>query len=341
MAAATWIREQSERVGRAVHAALGKIRGKFSAKRTQKAVRLRGFNEKFRRKEYFGTDIPLKKRFRGRRWLYWTGAALLAALILSSAVLGVSSTWLVADIRVEGNTRYRAENLREALGVGAGDRMLGFSASDSVRSLREQFPLLASASLHRALDGTLTLTVKEETSLLYTEHYQNYYLLSADTLRVIAVESSPDGWSDLSPVYVGMPEEARLRVGETLSFEFLPYPTEEESGDVATYEVDTDTAKEEFAYVETVRAAVMSSSLAGRVTGLELSDRYDLWFLLDGKIKVRLGTSDKLAVKLSLAYTVLAKQGNVTEKAVLDVSDPSAVTYREDPDMTLPDWAGE
>ena len=44
--------------------------------------------------------------------------------------------------------------------------MLGFSASDTERNLRKQFPLLASASLHRALDGTLTLTVREEDTLL-------------------------------------------------------------------------------------------------------------------------------------------------------------------------------
>ncbi|UKI12304.1 MAG: FtsQ-type POTRA domain-containing protein [Oscillospiraceae bacterium] len=143
--------------------------------------------------------MPLKKRFRALRWLYGTGAALLAMLILSCTVLGVSYAWLVTDIRVEGASRYRADDLRAALGVRTNDLMLGFSASDTERSLRKQFPLLASASLHRALDGTLTLTVREEETLLYTRHYRNYYLLSATTLRVIAVDATPDAWLGYAP----------------------------------------------------------------------------------------------------------------------------------------------
>ena len=62
--------------------------------------------------------------------------------------------------------------------------------------------------------------------------------------------------------------------------------------------------------------------------------------LLDGKIKIRLGNTDRLADKLSLAATVLAKQTEPSGPALLDASDPAAVTYREAPDITLPDWAG-
>ena len=104
--------------------------------------------------------------------------------------------------------------------------------------------------------------------------------------------------------------------------------------------METATAGEEFAYVDEVRTAILNSSLARHVTGMELSDRYDLWFLLDGKIKIRLGNTDRLADKLSLAATVLAKQTEPSGPALLDASDPAAVTYREAPDITLPDWAG-
>ena len=95
--------------------------------------------------------------------------------------------------------------------------------------------------------------------------------------------------------------------------------------------------------MDEVRTAILNSSLARHVTGMELSDRYDLWFLLDGKIKIRLGNTDRLAaitVFCTLAATVLAKQTEPSGPALLDASDPAAVTYREAPDITLPDWAG-
>ncbi len=340
MAAMPWLQIKLKRAGGALRGTWNRIRHGFRSGRAARTARPRGFNEKFRQKGRFGTDVPPRRRFRARRWLYGTGAVLLAVLLLSGTVLGVSYTWLVTDIRVEGVSRYRAEDLLAALDIRTNDLMLGFVSSETERNLRTQFPLLASASLHRALDGTLTLTVREEDSLLYTRHYQNYYLLSATTLRVIAVDVTPDAWLGYAPVYIGLPEEARVRVGKTLTFEYLPYPTEREAGNVATYEVDTDTAAVEFAYVDEVRTALADSAFAGRITGMDLSDRYDLWFLMDGKIKIRLGNTDRLTDKLSLAATVLAKRESPTGTALLDASNPAAVTYREAPDITLPDWAG-
>lgn len=272
-------------------------------------------------------------------WLYGVGAFLLATAILSGAVFGLSFAWTVTDIRVEGTARYRAEAIQESSGIRTGDLMLGFTASEAESLLKKQYPLLSSARIHRALDGTVTITVREEDQLFYTCHYGNYYLLSAETMRVITVDAAPGGWHDYTPVYIGLPEEARIRVGETVSFAFLPYPAERESGNTATYEVETGTAEEEFAYIAEARHAIMGSSLSSHVTGMELSDRYDLWFLLDGKIKVRLGNMSRLEDKLSLAAAVLARQTEPEGKALLDASDPSAVTYREAPDMVLPEWA--
>ena len=47
-----------------------------------------------------------------------------------------------------------------------------------------------------------------------------------------------------------------------------------------------------------------------------------------------------ITVFCTLAATVLAKQTEPSGPALLDASDPAAVTYREAPDITLPDWAG-
>lgn len=318
---------------------LGERLRSLLSRRRKHGRRPRSFQAKFGRKGTFGTNVPYRTRFRAFYWLYGTGICLLAAVILSGAVFGLSFAWAVTDIRVEGTARYRAEDIRESSGIHTGDLMLGFTASETESLLRQQYPLLASVRIRRTPDGTVTIAVREEDKLFYTCHYGNYYLLSAETLRVIAVDSAPDGWLDYTPVYIGLPEEARIRVGDALTFAFLPYPAERESGNAATYEVETGTADEEFAYVSEVRDAIMNCSLAGHVTGMELSDRYDLWFLLDGKIKIRLGNISRLEDKLSLAAAVLAQQTEPDGMALLDASDPSAVTYREAPDMALPEWA--
>jgi hypothetical protein len=140
-----------------------------------------------------------------------------------------------------------------------------------------------------------------------------------------------------------------MRVGEPLSFIHLPYePDSAPSDNLADYEIETDEAEVEYAYVTEFIDTVMASPLAERVTGMELGDRYDLWMVLDRRIKLRIGNMDELERKLNLAVRTLAEREEAGGEAgsvpgrmpvLMDVSDPSRIIYRMSPDIVLPDWA--
>ena len=107
---------------------------------------------------------------------------------------------------------------------------------------------------------------------------------------------------------------------------------------MSTYEVRKDTPEEEFAYVGEVLDTVMGSALGPRVTGLELGDRYDVWFLIDGRVKVLLGSAQDADLKMKNVISTLSSS-DVSDLCVLDASTPERVSLRHQPDLVLPEWA--
>lgn len=297
------------------------------------------FRELFLTKGHFGNRTIARKRIRTKRVVHGCMVGLSILLVLTLGLTFGSMAWVVTDLRVEGAAGYNGEDLLAGSDIRVGDRMLGFEASAVEKQLQTRFPLLATVEVERSMNGTVSISVTEEKRFLRTSHYQNEYLLSADTLRVIAVDTVSDAWRSMNAPYIGLPEEAWLQVGETLTYRYLTYPAEGEAADAEVTAPSEQTAEEYFRYVGTVRDAILSSTMGARVTGMELGDRYDLWFLLDGRIKVYLGNADSLTYKLSQAELVLSRQQSTGSKAVLDVSDPAQVSYREAPDMVLPSWA--
>jgi hypothetical protein len=133
-------------------------------------------------------------------------------------------------------------------------------------------------------------------------------------------------------------------VGEELCFINRPYEPDSAPQELVTYEVETGEPEEEYRYVFDFMETLMGSSLASRVTGMELGDRYDLWLVLNGGVRVRVGGMDELERKLSVvdnALSKMAQDGGLSSglPILVDVSDPARVICRISPEIELPDWA--
>ena len=222
--------------------------------------------------------------------------------------------------------------------------MLSFDRFSLKRALKESLPLIDTVKVHRRLNGDVTISFTEFTNLHYTQHNENYYIISADTKEVLCVHANPTEAKRVGAIYLGLPETARVRVGETLTFINLPYQVETVAPELVTYELETEKPEVEYAYVYAFAEALMSSPLAPRVTGMELGDRFDIWFVLDHSIKVRVGSMDELERKLTFTERSLREQEDKGFDAnglptLVDVSDPARIIHRTSPDIDMPDWA--
>ncbi len=305
-----------------------------------RAQKPRTFSEKFGRDAaFFGSREPHTVTKPRVGWLVKLVAGSVGIICVCVCTFLLSELWRVDTVTSKDGSYYTADTLIRLSGVEAGDAMLSFDASDVSERLREALPLLKTVKVRRHLNGELEICVTDEEKVYYTCYHRNYYLISAESLRVLGVFASPDEARRVGALYIGLPEEAYVRVGEKLTYRYLPYAPESVPEEQATYELETDEPKEEYAYVFEFVSAV-ESAFGGRVSGMETADRYDLWIVLDGRVQVCLGTMDELDRKLQLANRVLSENGGTGDlPARLDVSDPQRSTYREGLQIELPDWA--
>lgn len=308
-----------------------------------KPRKVKTFNEKFGPDSVpFGNGKPETPASVGHIPLYL--ACALGAAILCLVFLLLIRLWEVSDVTAEDGQLYSAPLLVEKCGVVSGDEYWGFDTWDVSRRLKAELPLIEKATVRRHLDGTISISVTEQTNLYYTRHNVNYYIISAEDQEVLCVDATPDESRRVGAVYLGLPASTRVRVGDKLSYVNLPYAPETEGYEYTTYEVETDEPAVEYAYVDDFIDTVMKTPLAPRITGMELGDRYGIYMVLDHRIKIEIGDMNELTRKLQMAQETLTRQeanGGISTAmpTLITVSDPAVSTVRTAPDIDMPDWA--
>ncbi len=303
----------------------------------------RSFGEKFSIDgEIFG-GREKEWRTRWRKRVPRLLICFFGGIILVGALLLISKLWKATEIKTQDGQLYSATVICKYADVEVGDEMLGFDSYAVVKRLRKGLPLLDDVQVRKHLNGKVTITFTEHTDLYYTRHNSNYYIISATDRTVLGVFANPNEAKRVGAVYLGLPESTRVRVGEKLAFITLPYASEAGSGAWEDYEIETDEPAKEYAYVFDFVTVLMDSPLADRVTGMELGDRYDLWMVLDKRIKVRIGGMEELERKLnmverSLEDRLAAGKDDPSLPLLVDVSDPTRIIHRASPDIELPDW---
>lgn len=269
---------------------------------------------------------------------------MLGVVILTAAVMLLGKLPKVTSVSAEDGTYYTAAAVLAHTGIEAGDEMLGFDSFAKAKELKQSLPLMDKVKIRKHLNGSVTVTFTEVEKLYYTCHNQNYYIINAETREVLCVAGDATEARRVGAIYLGLPECTRVRVGEELTFINLPYAPETDSPELSTFELETYEPERENAYVFEFVEILMSSEVAERVVGMELGDRYDLWLVLRGGIRIRVGTMDELERKLTLADRSLqdkAASGGIPTgmPTLVDVSDPARIIHRSSPDVELPFWA--
>lgn len=269
---------------------------------------------------------------------------MLGVVILTVGVMLLGKLPKVTSVSAEDGTYYTAAAVLAHAGIEAGDEMLGFDGFAKAKELKKSLPLMDKVKIRKHLNGSVTVSFTEVEKLYYTCHNQNYYIINAETREVLCVAGDATEARRVGAIYLGLPECTRVRVGEELTFINLPYAPETDSPELSTYELETYEPERENAYVFEFVEILMESSVAERVVGMELGDRFDLWLVLRGGIRIRVGTMDELERKLTLADRSLqdkAASGGIPAgmPTLVDVSDPARIIHRSSPDVELPFWA--
>lgn len=223
---------------------------------------------------------------------------LLTTLTLAVVYTGYTFLFVIDEIEVVGESPYTADEISMGAGVNQGDKLFSFSSVNAEKTLISKLPYISSLKVERNIPDRVTLTVKSENPVYYTEIYGKIYLMS-DTLRVLG---ESDG-SDLSGL-------TRLR---------LPGVKEAVFGEVPV--MRNETAQQQLL---SVIDSINASALDARITHIDLRNIYKLEMVCDNKYLLVFGDYVELDIKLRTASGVLEDEMFKTpNKARVDLSDLS------------------
>ena len=240
--------------------------------------------------------------------------ALIIAVFAVMCVVVYRLLFKVSEINVVGSESYTAEEIIEASGIGVGDHLYSFRASTLEKNVILRCPQVKSVEVNRSAPKKVTLTVSEKPCAFYADFYGEYRAVSSD-LRVL---------------YSVTRDEAQERGLVLLR---LPAVTKAVAGSEAKY---SSVRRDDYIY--TVTEALQNSELWGRVSAVDLTGKYDIEMVCDGKYLLTLGDSSAVESKLRIGAAVLSDEMfDGDDKAKIDLTNLSETGVVVDNRLEL-DW---
>ena len=243
-----------------------------------------------------------KKRTMVRKILLIALTVLLCVLALVSGFFTVRRFMKVGSFQVVGISRYEAEDLIGASGVKLGDRLYAIDEKEIEERMIKNCPYLESVRVEQRFPSKLRIIVTEKTPRWYLEIAGSKYALDND-LVVLTQTVKTDGMTKLI-----LPDVKSALYGELPSF-----------GDSET------TVRKTLEVISAVR----ESPFRNRLTEVDLSSRWDIRLVVDGRFFVSMGDMTDFEAKL-LAVERILDSDRLAGSAggEIDVSVPDSIAVR-------------
>lgn len=267
----------------------------------------RGSEMMFARNVFIASKHEGKVRFK-MRWRFYTFLITAVLMLLLTGYLLYAYVFVIEGIEVSGNDRYTSEEIVKVSGIEAGDRLFspGISEDEVEEKIVRYFPYIKSVSLKRVIPKKVLLEVEMEEPVFYSEIYGEWMLISAE-LRVIDItEEKPEG----DYIKLTLPAVKSAVAGKYIEFK-------DDMFDVAI----------------TAARAVTSEAMEGKVSVLNLADRFSIYISYGGRFKLMLGDITDIELKLTLAEKIMQDEifsgGNKGTIYLDNVNSPSAIIDNE------------
>lgn len=242
-----------------------------------------------------------KSRKRGSRGGNYIFYYLLIGILLVLIFVILANTVLFkcSSFEVEGTERYTAEQIIEKSGLKTGDSLLSIDETAAERAIVEALPYIDTADVSKSFPTKIKISVTEAERWYQVEHEGSSYIVSR--LGKI-IEQGSDA---KLPKIIGF-EAAEPYVGGTLT---------------SSVEAKTTLASE-------VLSAAENAGLK-KITSIDITDRFEITVLVDGRITLQLGISTELDNKMHIAYELIENEISATESVTVNITNTEKVYVRD------------
>ncbi len=251
------------------------------------------------------TVQALVRRNRAKKATLYILYALLALLFCFIFVVACFSLFFRTEyVTVTGADRYDEAEIIAGSGITVGENIYATSRAEVRETLTHRFPYIASVKLKRQLPDTVTLQLREELPVYYTEICGEYFVLSSDLRILERVES-------------------RLLLKRQALTELVTYPVKKAIvGEQIVFESESY-----FTFLSDYLQILERSELwaTGQIVYADMSDKFGVVMVYGDRFEVEFGSDDHLEAKLRLAHAIITQHyGQGEDKARINVTeDPS------------------
>ena len=208
---------------------------------------------------------------------------LLTTLCIVKAVLGFMP---VKHFKLEGETHYDISEIISASGIRSGDKLYKINENAAESKIIKDCPYVKSVEIKRSFPNTVRFVVEEQEPGWYVQVGNDYYGLDYD-MKVLLETYVEDDFIDRGLTKLVLPELETLIVGEVPDF----------ASD------DQQLMKETLKIIDAFRTHEMK----GILTGLDLSNRFEIKLEIDNSYVVYFGDMTSFDIKMKALTEVLRK----------------------------------
>lgn len=234
-------------------------------------------------------------------------------LIICAGAAALTLFFKVENVEVQGETRYTVEQIRQTLGVEAGDNLFFCGKNAGVKRLYESYPYLSTVSVKRKLPDTLVVTVSDCIPVATIRDKENTAWLIDRWGKVL------ESTQDLSkyPQIIGVTAE-NVSIGSKLQEDKPEQEDTQQQAQESTQAVTTQ--NEQISMLLLLIDALAESERIGRVDFMNLTRLYDVHIGYDGRFDVQLGSLEELDRKLRFLDTIIDEKLSPSDVCVIDLS---------------------
>lgn len=236
-----------------------------------------------------------KRRKRAKRKLtkFAYFLILFMAALCASAVC-VAVFFKVDTISVTGKSSYTNAQIVSASGIKTGTNLFRIQKEDAIQKICSSLPFVADAEIKLSPPSGVKIKITADTPK-YVIKLSKEYAYTDENLK--ALESRADTKKYTGVITITGAEITNFKPGTVISLK----------------------DKTQLKTIKNIAAAIKEVGLA-KVTGIDVTDSYQLSVIYDSRISIIIGTSLRAGEKLQDAAAIIKSEIEATDKGSLDVS---------------------
>ena len=232
----------------------------------------------------------LKEVKKNRKIVKYAGIGLgVAAIFL---ILSMTVLFNISSITVDGTgKKYTQDQIVMASGLNIGDNMVRTSFKKVEERIEKSLPYVYDAAITKTITGKITITITDTRAAIAVKTPQGFMLANPDGKVLEIVKELP---KSKNLMYLRLKGSITATVGETFTI---------------------NDAAEKALYDE-ITANLADVKLRDHITEMDLTQRSSIKLVYQGRLRLLLGSSEKLDEKLKSASKVIEKE-NAEDPALI------------------------